>query len=164
MGVESALAPVFMLVAIGNILNILSTRLGRIVDRVRALQDRHGETDGAAHDLVVSQMRALDQRIHLNNGAHLALVMAGLAIGMTVGILFVGELIGHPLEQVAAGCFLIAIALMMWGLTLFLRETRVAANTLRIPPEMLEHHRDIEGAPARRARRRWRRHEASGDD
>ena len=36
--IQLALAPVFVLVAIGNIMNILSTRLGRIVDRARKLQ------------------------------------------------------------------------------------------------------------------------------
>ncbi|HTK72651.1 MAG TPA: DUF2721 domain-containing protein, partial [Croceibacterium sp.] len=35
--IQLALTPVFMLVAIGNIMNILSTRLARIVDRSRIL-------------------------------------------------------------------------------------------------------------------------------
>ena len=38
--IQLALTPVFMLVAIGNIMNILSTRLARIVDRSRILQQR----------------------------------------------------------------------------------------------------------------------------
>jgi hypothetical protein len=38
--IQLALTPVFMLVAIGNIMNILSTRLARIVDRSRVLQQR----------------------------------------------------------------------------------------------------------------------------
>ena len=44
--IQLALAPVFVLVAIGNIMNILSTRLGRVVDRSRHLQERHAETAG----------------------------------------------------------------------------------------------------------------------
>jgi hypothetical protein len=38
--------PGFVLVAIGNIMNILSTRLGRIVDRARALQKLYGKPPG----------------------------------------------------------------------------------------------------------------------
>ncbi len=36
--IQLALAPVFVLVAIGNILNILAQRLSRVVDRSRLLQ------------------------------------------------------------------------------------------------------------------------------
>jgi len=136
--IQMSLTPVFLLVAIGNILNILTTRLGRIVDRMNAMRDRHMEDEGASTEWVIAQMRALDTRIHLNNQAHLALVMAGIAVGLTVSILFVGEMIGHPLEQVAGVAFMIAIALLMWGLTLFLRETRVAASTLRLPRALFD--------------------------
>lgn len=141
--IQLALAPVFVLVAIGNILNILSTRLGRIVDRARALQPLHAETSGREHNAIVAEMRAIDRRILLNTKAIRLLVIAGLAIGTTVAVLFVEEIFGYPLEQVAAGFFLISVALLMWALTLFLSETQVAAATLRIPADFLEQHRDL---------------------
>ena len=141
--IQLALAPVFVLVAIGNIMNILSTRLGRIVDRARKLQSMHGETTGAAHDLVVLEMRQVDARILLNTKAIRVLVMAGLSIGTTVAVLFVEEMVNIPLERAAAGIFLVAVSLLMWGLWLFLRETQVAAQSLRIPEEYLESHRDL---------------------
>lgn len=139
--IQLALAPVFVLVAIGNILNILSTRLGRIVDRARQLQQRHRETHGSDHDMVVIEMRAIDVRIALATRAIRTLVISGLSIGTTVAILFVEEMAGYPLETVAAVFFLIAVLLLMYALILFLRETRVAAQSLRIPQEYLEMHR-----------------------
>ena len=57
--------------------------------------------------------------------------------------LFLEEMLGVPLERVAAGIFLVAISLLMWGLWLFLRETQVAASILRIPETYLESHRDL---------------------
>jgi hypothetical protein len=48
------------------------------------------------------------------------------------------------MERVAAGIFLVAVSLLMWGLWLFLRETQVAADLLRIPETYLETHRDLE--------------------
>lgn len=140
--IQLALAPVFVLVAIGNIMNILSTRLGRIVDRARHLQQRHSETFGSEHDMVVSEIRLCDERIDLITKAIRNLVVSGLAIGTTVGILFVEEMAGYPLEWVAAVFFLIALALLMWALLLFLHETRVAAAALRIPRDYLELHRE----------------------
>ncbi|MES2492729.1 MAG: DUF2721 domain-containing protein [Pseudomonadota bacterium] len=140
--IQLALAPVFVLVAIGNILNLLSARLGRIVDRARHLQQRHSETTGTAHDIVVTEIRAIDVRIALIGRAIRNLVISGLSIGTTVAILFVEEMAEYPLESVAAVFFLIAIGLLMWALVLFLRETRVAAATLRIPRDYLELDRD----------------------
>lgn len=141
--IQLALAPVFMLVAIGNIMNILSARLGRIVDRSRHLQDRHVATEGPDHDLVVLEMRAIARRIHLITRALFLLVLAGLAIGTTVAVLFLDEIAGFKLPLLAAGFFLVAIALIMWALMLFLTETRVAAEQLRIPRGYLELEREL---------------------
>ncbi|MCC6827912.1 MAG: DUF2721 domain-containing protein [Novosphingobium sp.] len=141
--IQLALAPVFVLVAMGNIMNILSTRLGRIVDRARKLQEMHGTTTGGEHDLVVAEMRGIDRRIDLITRAIRMLVIAGLAIGMTVASLFLEELASYRLERVAAGFFLGAIGLLMWGLLLFLGEIRIAAASLRIREDYLELHRDL---------------------
>ena len=141
--IQLALAPVFVLVAIGNIMNILSQRLGRIVDRSRVLQERHGMTEGPEHDLVVREMRLIDRRIALVGRAILLLVTSGLTIGLTVALLFLEEFLGVDLQLVAAAGFILALALLMAALLLFLRETRQATDALRIPAEFLEHHRDL---------------------
>ncbi|WP_088311382.1 DUF2721 domain-containing protein [Novosphingobium sp. B 225] len=141
--IQLALAPVFMLVAIGNIMNLLSTRLGRVVDRSRALQDVHMMTKGPEHDAVVVEIRAIARRIHLITRALFLLVLAGLAIGMTVAVLFLDEIAGFKLPLLAAAFFLLAISLMMWALVLFLGETRIAAQQLRIPRGYLELERKL---------------------
>ena len=141
--IQLALAPVFVLVAIGNILNLLSSRLGRVVDRSRHLQGRHMATEGIDHDMVVAEIRLLDQRIRLITRAVSTLVMSGLAIGITVAVLFLQQLLGADLQLVAASTFVMAIVLLMSALLLFMRETRVSAQQLRIPREYLELHRKL---------------------
>lgn len=141
--IQLALAPVFVLVAIGNIMNILTTRLGRIVDRSRTLQKLHGETIGTAHDVVVIEIRYVDRRIHLIGRALLLLVLSGLAIGITVGSLFIGEMAELNLRNLTGITFFIAIGLLMMALVYLLLETRIAANSLRLPQEMLELERKI---------------------
>ena len=136
--IQLALAPVFVLVAIGNIMNLLSTRLGRVVDRSRTLQGEFAATTGAEHDAVVREIRLLDRRIALIGRALLLLVLAGLAIGLVVGLLFVEELAGANLQMLAATVFLLAITLLMAALWLFLLETRAATAALRIPKSYLE--------------------------
>jgi hypothetical protein len=141
--IQLALAPVFVLVAIGNIMNLLSSRLGRVVDRSRALQDRHRSTEGVEHDMVVREIRLVDRRIGLIARALRLLVSSGLAVGVTVALLFLGEVVEVDLQRIAAGAFLLAIGLMMWALMLFLRETQAASAALRIPEEYLERERRL---------------------
>ena len=141
--IQLALAPVFVLVAIGNIMNLLSSRLGRVVDRSRELQKMHGSTQGADHDMVVREIRLIDRRIDLIGKAILTMVLSGLSIGLTVAILFVEEVIESDLQQVAATTFIIAVALLMYALLLFLRETRAASAALRIPADYLELERTL---------------------
>jgi hypothetical protein len=141
--IQLALAPVFVLVAIGNIMNILSTRLGRIVDRSRHLQSLHPETEGPEHDAIVREIRLVDRRIHLIGKAILRLVMSGLTIGFCVALLFVEELFDVNLQQVAGAAFFIAVLLLMSALWLFLKETREATAALRIPETYLELERKL---------------------
>ena len=141
--IQLALAPVFVLVAIGNIMNILSTRLGRIVDRSRYLVERHPTTSGAEHDAIVREIRLVDRRIHLIGRAILLLVLAGLCIGLTVVLLFLEDFAALDLKLYVATTFILAIGLLMAGLLLFLRETREAAAALRIPETYLELERKL---------------------
>ena len=141
--IQLALAPVFVLVAIGNILNLLSSRLGRVVDRSRHLQGLHMATEGMEHDMVVAEIRMIDSRIRLITRAVSTLVVSGLAIGITVAVLFVQQLLGADLQLVAALTFVVAILLLMWALVLFMRETRVSAQQLRIPQVYLELDRKL---------------------
>lgn len=141
--IQLALAPVFVLVAIGNVMNVLSQRLGRIVDRSRELQSRHATTEGAEHDALVREIRMADRRIVLIGRAILLLVTSALFIGLTVALLFVEEFAHAGLQPVAATVFIFAIGLLMAALVLFLKETREATEALRIPENYLESNRKL---------------------
>lgn len=141
--IQLALTPVFVLVAIGNILNILSARLGRVVDRARTLQERHNETEGAAHDIVVLEIRLVDKRINIITTAIRFMVLSALCIGTTVAVLFLQGLAGFDMHGIAAVIFLASIVLLLVALVLFLRETQVAKEALSIPRDYLELHRTI---------------------
>ena len=141
--IQLALAPVFVLVAMGNIMNILSTRLARVVDRGRQLQKQHLETEGSEHDRIVREIRTLDRRIALITRSITLLVLSGLTIGFCVALLFVEELFDVNLQQVAGAAFFLAIVLLMGALWLFLREIRIAAGAIRISEMYLEPERKL---------------------
>ena len=98
--IQLALAPVFVLVAMGNILNILSTRLGRVVDRARVLQNAHMATEGMEHDLVVAEIRMIDRRIVLITHAVRLMVLTGLTIGATVALLVTKQKLEDTLSKI----------------------------------------------------------------
>ena len=68
----------------------------------------------------------------------LLLVLSGLGVGTVVVLLFVEDLAGLHLKPFVAGAFSAAIALLMSALGLFLRETHLATEALRIPENCLE--------------------------
>ena len=137
--IQLALTPVFILVAIGNFMNVLTARLARIVDRSRHLQGEHLVTQGPDHDRLVDELRLLDARIKLINRAILFLVLAAITVGITVGLLFLERQLQFDLEAITALTFFGAIVLLMMALVTFLRETRIATALLRIPESYLTH-------------------------
>lgn len=141
--IQLALAPVFVLVAIGNILNLLAGRLARVVDRSRSVRDRYAATEGQDHDDVVREIRTLDRRIALINRAMLLLVIAALTIGLTVLSIFITTYWWAHMGWLDGLFFLCALGLLMAALVTFLAETRLASSTLRIPAELLELERPL---------------------
>ena len=55
--VRLALAPVFLLSGIGAFLNVLASRLSRIVDRSREIEPRLLASRGAEHDRWIAELR-----------------------------------------------------------------------------------------------------------
>jgi len=141
--IQLALAPVFVLVAIGGIMNMLSHRLGRVVDRSRQLQGNHSATQGMEHDMIVREIRIADRRLALLNRAILLLVISGLTIGLTVVLLFLGEFAHVAMQLAAALAFMVAVLFMMAALLLILQETRLATAVLKIPETFLELERKL---------------------
>jgi hypothetical protein len=141
--IQLALAPVFVLVAIGNIMNILSSRLSRVVDRSRHLREHYDTTSGVEHDAVVREMRIIARRITLIGRAILLLVMSGLTVGLVVALLFIEQFTAVDLQPVLATAFMGAIVLLMSALLLFMLETRQATDALRIPKSYLELERKL---------------------
>jgi len=141
--IQLALAPVFVLVAAGGIMNMLSHRLGRVIDRSRQLQGSHGATEGLEHDMIVREIRSTAKRMALLHRAMLLLVLSCLTVGLTVVLLFLAEFAHLDLQVVAASAFIVAILFLMASLLLFLQESRLATSALKVPDSFLELERKL---------------------
>jgi uncharacterized protein DUF2721 len=124
--IQLAVAPVFLLTALGTLITALNNRLGRAVDRRRVLQERLGiaeVADGARRELAV-----LVQRTRLIYYAIAAAVTSGLLICLVVAGAFVGALFSFDISRLIAVLFIMAMFALIACLTLFLREVFLAVT------------------------------------
>jgi hypothetical protein len=126
--IQLAVAPVFLMTAIATLIAALNVRLGRVVDRQRALQEL-GPV-GARFDAAAQQREfaLLHRRIHLSYLAILAAVTAGLFICLVVALAFIGVLLEVDLARVLAVLFVLAMVSLITSLSVFLREIYIAVS------------------------------------
>jgi Protein of unknown function (DUF2721) len=136
--IQLSVAPVFLLVATGALLNVLTGRLARVVDRSRHLISRWAETEGKEHERLVSELRAADRRMDVINNSILSAVGCGITVCLLVTLLFVQELLRLDLGIAVSAVFALAMLLLLASLILFLIEVRLAIRTIHVPIELLE--------------------------
>jgi Protein of unknown function (DUF2721) len=132
--IQLAVAPVFLLTAIGTILSALNNRLGRIVDRRRLLLDRTRKTvtDGAeAAQEDVEELALLARRIGLVYHAVMFAVVSGLLICLLVATAFMGVFISIDLARVVSMLFILSMFALIVCLALLLREIFLAVKVGR---------------------------------
>ncbi len=135
---QTALTPAFLLVAVGSLLNVLTSRLSRIVDRSRDLQRQHTETEGAAHERVVDELRIVERRMRVVGSSILLAVLSAVVVCIMIGLLFWMGLSDYSAAWFAALVFMIALALLAASLLQFVREIRLATYAIYVPAEYLE--------------------------
>jgi len=127
--IQLAIAPVFLLTAVATMINAMNTRLGRIVDRRRVIQDRIDATGGNINAGCAEEMEHLRRRTRLVYFAMFGAVLAALLVCMVVAGSFLGALLGVEISRGIAGLFIAAMLAMIGALSLFLREVYLAVIT-----------------------------------
>jgi hypothetical protein len=129
--IQLAIAPVFLLTAIGSMLATMTNRVARIVDRARELEKRlAGVDDASSRDH--RELRVLARRARLINMAITFTVLAALLVCVSIGGLFLDAYWQRSLTSLVAWIFGVSLVALIVGLGLFLREIYVATATLRI--------------------------------
>ena len=149
--IQLAVAPVFLLTAIGTLIAVLNIRLGRNIDRRRLMEQ---QLPGAAADKQADEQRALRElrllarRIRLiyyailsaGLGALLvcirliyyAILPAGLGpllVCLVVAGAFVGALVAVDISREVAVLFILAMFAVIGSLSMFLREVFLAVTS-----------------------------------
>jgi len=126
--IQLAVAPVFLLTAIGTIISALNVRLGRVVDRRRVVKERlHSLDENAAAD-ARGELKLLARRSRLIYHAIFAAVTSALLVCLVVASAFIGALAGADVARPVAVLFILAMCALIISLTVFLREIYVAVT------------------------------------
>ncbi len=129
--IQLAVAPVFLLTAVGTILAVLSGRLARIVDRTRVLLERLPEAAADARRRIEEELTILLRRRRLVNLAITSGTTSALLVCVLIASAFVGYIVHVDLSILLAVLFIAAMLAFVGALILFLREVLVAVRNLR---------------------------------
>ena len=131
--IQLAIAPVFLLTAVGTVINVLVNRLGRSVDRRRVLTASLSQVEGSVADSARGELAFVAQRVKLIYGAILLAVLCALLICLLIAIAFLDALVASDLSQLIAILFVLAMLALIGSLGLFLREIYLGVNTITCP-------------------------------
>jgi hypothetical protein len=136
---------VFLLSGIGAFLNVLASRLSRIVDRSRDIEPQLLGSRGSEHDRWVESLRILDRRMSLINWATGLSVTSAVLTCLVVVLLFAANLTRTHLGNAIAVLFMASMLTIGVGFAVFLAETTIAARAVRVRTELLQHTVDDSG-------------------
>lgn len=132
--IQLAVAPVFMLTAVGTLLNALNARLGRAVDRRRHLEDRIPSFATAEADDARDELAQISLRIRYAYLAILFSVISSVFVCLLIASAFIGAFVALDFSRVIGALFVFAVVALLMALLLFLREIFLAVSTPRHVP------------------------------
>lgn len=132
--IQLAIAPVFMLTAIGTVIGALNIRLGRAVDRRRELEERLSTMLQAELPAAEEELATIARRIRFVYLSIVFAVISGLFISLLIAGAFLGAFVRTDLSFMIAALFICAMLALIVCLLLFLREIFLAVSTPRHVP------------------------------
>ncbi len=129
--IQSALAPVFLLSGVGVTLGVMTSRLARVVDRARNLEDLlHRQPNNTRQ--IHADLAVLARRTRYLNAAITMCGCSAVLIALVVITLFANAFFGSGLAATTALLFVGAMLFITGAYIAFLIEVRLATRSLRI--------------------------------
>ena len=130
--IQLSIAPVFLLTGVGTLLNVLSGRLARIIDRARALEQRLDTPEPPHRAAIVNELRVLEKRGRLIYHAIKLSTISALLVCFLIAALFASSMLRYSTRVIVSGLFIAAMFASIVSLILFLREVYFAIETFEI--------------------------------
>ena len=133
--IQLAITPIFLLVAIGSLLNVMTGRLARIVDRVRKLEKDVLTADEQRRRDDVGELAVLSRRIGISQWAIAMCIVSAVLVCVMVSLLFFGSMGATNFSQAVALLFIAVMAALTLGLLLFFLEVTISIRVVRVRDE-----------------------------
>jgi hypothetical protein len=130
--IELAVAPVFLLAGIGGILNVVASRLARVMNRVRSLERDVPVADEEVRGRELAELGVLHRRVRLCQMSIGLCTSSALLICLVVIVLFVATLVAMNFALVVSLLFIAAMISLTLGLLLFLAEVTISTRFARV--------------------------------
>lgn len=130
--IQLALAPIFLIVGIGNLVNVATGRVSRIIDRARWYGSLAREEPERIDDNALLEIRALNKRMRLANWSINFLIASALMTCFNVLVIMTNGLVTANLSITIILTFMLCIILLTGGLVAFFLEVSLATATLKI--------------------------------
>ena len=144
--IQVSLAPAFLLTALATLLNVFSTRLGRVADKVDAATAGLRGADPREAAYLSRQLTYLRRRSFLLDGAVVLASTGAVMTGIAVLTLFVGALRDAATASILFACFGIALICTVAAVGAFLSEILMAGRGIRDEVERQQAHAGDAGA------------------
>jgi hypothetical protein len=118
--IQLSVAPVFLLTGISALLGVLSTRLTRVLDRARDLQNQTLPPKGDDLPVLKRRMRLLTRAIE-------SVTVTGVLVAAVVAVTFVSAVAVVDLAAIVVPLFVMAMLSLIGALLLLLRDTQIAS-------------------------------------
>lgn len=132
--IQLSIAPVFLLTGVGSLLGVMTSRLGRVIDRGRHIESTYVSLQAGARGRADEELQALAHRARLASWAINFSTAAALLVCAVIGTLFLDAFLGTDLRWLVGALFVAAMLVLIGGLVCFLREVYVATHTVYIGP------------------------------
>jgi hypothetical protein len=132
--IQLAIAPVFMLTAVGTVIGALNIRLGRAEDRRRELEERLHTMSRDELPSAQEELATIARRIRFVYLSIVFAVISALFVALLIAGAFLGAFVRADLSFTIAGMFICAMIALIVCLLLFLREIFLAVSTPRYVP------------------------------
>ena len=127
--IQLALAPVFLLTGIAGLLNVMTNRLARIVDRARVLGESPAVATLPGQESLRIRLQRLERRRHYTSIAITSCTIAALLLCVVVATLFFEAMMDARLGGLIGVLFTGSTLALVVGLAYFLREVHLATQT-----------------------------------
>jgi hypothetical protein len=130
--IQLSVAPVFLLSGIAALLNVLNSRLSRIIDRARVIEREFPQAPPARVVVLRVSLQRLAARARLVSWAISLCTLSAVLVSSVVIALFLSAVRNASVRLPITFLFVGAMVMLTLGLLFFLREIYLSTRYLRI--------------------------------